>query len=116
MKIVLYIVGTTALVVLAAVVLIQLLLSATGFCDLVATLHASLSGGEAVWEAIKNFAGSVTDSMIAELPEDTRVPARAVLETAKMIASLAIESLVEPLLGPFKTAVEGLNRACQSMP
>ena len=116
MKVVLYILGAAALAILAVVVLVALLLSTTGFCDLVATLHAALVGGEAVWEAIKDFAGRVTESMIGELPDNVQAAARAAVETAERIASLALEILVEPLLGPFKTAVEQLNNTCQNIP
>ena len=71
--------------------------------------------GEVVWEAIKTFAAGVTDSMIDNLPDNTQVAARAVLETAKRIADLAFEWLIEPLLGPFKAAVEELNGTCKAL-
>ncbi len=111
MKIVALIILALAVVVAAAVGFVLLTIG-PNFCDLVAILHAALIAGEAVWDAIKEFAAGVTDSMIADLPEDTQTPARAVLQTAKQIANFAIASLIEPLLGPFRTAVEGINAVC----
>ena len=111
MRVLLVILGVAGLAVLAAVAFF-LAMVGPGFCDLVATLHLAIVAGEAVWDAIKDFAGSVTDSMIDDLPEDTQVAARAVLEAAKRIAAFAFERLIEPLLGPFKTAVQELNGVC----
>ena len=116
MKIAILTLGASVSIVVAIVVLVLLVLSATSFCDLVATLNTSIVAGEAVWDAVKDFAASVTDAMIDELPEDMQVAASTVLEAAKAIGSLALEILVEPLLGPFKTAVEQLNTACVRMP
>ena len=104
--------ATLAVLIVVAILLVQV---GQGFCDLVGTLHAAIVAGEAMWDAIKDFAGSVTDSMIDDLPENTQVAARAVLETAKRIADFAFEWLIEPLLGPFKTAVEELNGVCMTL-
>ncbi len=114
MKLPLILLSATILSTLAvlAVLLVQV---GQGFCDLVATLHAAIVAGEAVWDAIKEFAGNVTDSMIEDLPENAQVAARAVLETAKRIADFAFEWLIEPLLGPFKRAVEELSGTCLAL-
>ncbi len=114
MRLILILLGAAILAVLAVVVVL-LAQVGQGFCDLVATLHAAIVAGEAVWDAIKDFAGSVTDSMIDDLPESTQVAARAVLETAKRIADFAFVWLIEPLLGPFKTAAGELNGTCMTL-
>ena len=114
MRLFLIILGAAILAVLI-VVAILLAQVGPGFCELVATLHAALIAGQAIWDAIKDFAGSVTDSMIDALPENTQVAARAVLETAKRIADFAFARLIEPLLGPFKAAVEEIDGVCMTL-
>ena len=82
------------------------------FCDLVSTLNAALVVGEAVWDAIKEFVGGVTDSMIDALPVDAQTPARALVELAKTIANLAFERLLAPFLTPITAAVGKMSAVC----
>ena len=117
MRIVLIALGVVAVVVVLGLVAIALGLQVVGptFCDLVGILYTALVAGEAVWDAIKDFATGVTDSMIADLPEDTQTAARAVLSTAKQIAGFAFERLIQPLLRPFVEAVKALNGVCERL-